>query len=75
MHRIMVEQNAKLKADGRAPLDSLPKPCDHFDLIGGTSTGGCATSSLCSLDRALISPFQDNSSDAWTASHGRGQSD
>jgi len=51
----MVEQNAKLKADGRAPLDRLPKPCDYFDLIGGTSTGGCATSSLCSpIERLFL---------------------
>lgn len=21
-------------------LDSIPRPCDFFDLIGGTSTGG-----------------------------------
>jgi patatin-like phospholipase/acyl hydrolase len=21
-------------------LDRTPRPCDHFDLIGGTSTGG-----------------------------------
>jgi patatin-like phospholipase/acyl hydrolase len=21
--------------------DAPPKPCDHFDMIGGTSTGGC----------------------------------
>lgn len=26
---------------GRAPkLEEIPKPCDHFDLIGGTGTGG-----------------------------------
>ncbi|KAJ7884296.1 FabD/lysophospholipase-like protein [Mycena olivaceomarginata] len=32
MHRLMTL--------GLAPLEILPKPCDHFDLIGGTSTGG-----------------------------------
>lgn len=21
-------------------LDHIPRPCEHFDLIGGTSTGG-----------------------------------
>jgi hypothetical protein len=41
MHRTMVEENAKRKKDGEEPLSSLPKPCDCFDLIGGTSTGGC----------------------------------
>ena len=23
--------------------DSPPKPCDYFDMIGGTSTGGCVS--------------------------------
>ena len=43
MHRLMVEENAKRKKDGEEPLpvSELPKPCDYFDLIGGTSTGGC----------------------------------
>ena len=40
MHRLMVEENTKRKADGQAILTALPKPCDYFDLIGGTSTGG-----------------------------------
>ena len=40
MHRFMVKENTKWKADGQALLTDLPKPCDYFDLIGGTSTGG-----------------------------------
>jgi len=40
MHRLMVEENIR-RGDGQAPLIILPKPCDYFDLIGGTSTGGC----------------------------------
>ena len=36
----MVAENAKRKSDGHPLLTSLPKPCDYFDLIGGTSTGG-----------------------------------
>ena len=40
MHRLMVEENIR-KKDGQSPLSVLPKPCDYFDLIGGTSTGGC----------------------------------
>jgi patatin-like phospholipase/acyl hydrolase len=40
MHRLMIEENMKRENDGRPPLTSLPKPCDVFDLIGGTSTGG-----------------------------------
>jgi len=43
MHKIMVDKNKKLKQDGQPLLTRLPKPCDHFDLIGGTSTGGYAT--------------------------------
>jgi len=41
MHKVMVDKNKKLKQDGQPLLTRLPKPCDHFDLIGGTSTGGC----------------------------------
>jgi len=41
MHRLMVEENAKRKKGGEEPLSKPPKPCDYFDLIGGTSTGGC----------------------------------
>ena len=35
MHRTYVE------TEGKAPRrDQIPKPCDHFDLIAGTGTGG-----------------------------------
>jgi hypothetical protein len=37
----MIEENARRERDGEVPLSELPKPCDYFDLIGGTSTGGC----------------------------------
>jgi patatin-like phospholipase/acyl hydrolase len=40
MHRLMIEDNKKRKENGQAHLTALPKPCDYFDLIGGTSTGG-----------------------------------
>ena len=40
MHRLMVDENAKREIDGQPLLTGLPKPCDYFDLIGGTSTGG-----------------------------------
>ncbi|KAF9479446.1 FabD/lysophospholipase-like protein [Pholiota conissans] len=36
----MVEENAKREKEGLKLLSELPKPCDYFDLIGGTSTGG-----------------------------------
>lgn len=42
---IMILQELMLKLfvemHGRAPkLEEIPRPCDHFDLIGGTGTGG-----------------------------------
>lgn len=40
MHRLMIDENAKRESDGQPLLTSLPKLCDYFDLIGGTSTGG-----------------------------------
>ncbi|KAF7761984.1 hypothetical protein Agabi119p4_9976 [Agaricus bisporus var. burnettii] len=40
MHKLMFEENEKRKRDGEEPLSVLPKPCDYFDLIGGTGTGG-----------------------------------
>ena len=40
----MIEENTRRKSDGQPSLTKLPKPCDYFDLIGGTSTGGCAPS-------------------------------
>lgn len=33
MHRVRVRDN----------LEHVPRPCDYFDLIGGTSTGGYDT--------------------------------
>ena len=40
MHRLKVEENMERESDDQSPLTSLPKPCDYFDLIGGTGTGG-----------------------------------
>jgi len=40
MYRLMVEENVKRESDAQPLLTSLPKPCDYFDLIGGTGTGG-----------------------------------
>ncbi|KDR74883.1 hypothetical protein GALMADRAFT_249794 [Galerina marginata CBS 339.88] len=39
MHRLMFEENSKQRDDGIPPR-GVPKPCDYFDLIGGTGTGG-----------------------------------
>jgi len=40
MHKVMLDENKKLKQKGQPLLTRLPKPSDYFDLIGGTSTGG-----------------------------------
>ncbi|KAF9470475.1 FabD/lysophospholipase-like protein, partial [Pholiota conissans] len=40
MHGLMVEENAKREKEGLKLLSEAPKPCDYFDLIGGTGTGG-----------------------------------
>jgi predicted acylesterase/phospholipase RssA len=40
MHRLMFEENKTREKNGEELLSELPKPCDYFDLIGGTSTGG-----------------------------------
>jgi len=76
MHRVMVDENADRKRDGRPLLTSLPKPCEIFDLIGGTSTGGCVTSDIWSHDRVvLILSFQNHRSNARASSDGFGQGD
>lgn len=35
LHEIM----SRIKSDKK--LSEIPKPCEYFHLIGGTSTGGC----------------------------------
>jgi len=42
MHRLMVEENKECKRDGRVLLNRPRKPCEYFDLIGGTSTAGAS---------------------------------
>jgi len=70
MHKVMIDENKKLKQDGKPPLTRLPKPCDYFDLIGGTGTGGCASCFKYNALR-LIFALQDSCFDAWAASDGR----
>ena len=48
----MFEENTEREKDGEEPLSVLPKPCDYFDLIGGTSTGGCVA--LYIYDRLIL---------------------
>jgi len=73
MHRLMVEENIR-KKDAQAPLSILPKPCDYFDLIGGTSTGGCVAF-IAALTARLICILQDNCINAWTSTDGCRRSD
>jgi len=40
MHKVTVEENVKREMNGETPLTRPPKPCEYFDLIGGTNTGG-----------------------------------
>jgi len=66
----MVDENVKRKQEDKSPLTSLPKPCDYFDLIGGTSTGGCATRLDPHSSPPLIYALQYSRSYAWAASDG-----
>lgn len=75
MHLLMVEENKKRNQDGEEPLGELPKPCDYFDLIGGTSTGGYASIYIRNHDYItdilhLIRILQDRCFDAWASSNG-----
>ncbi|KAJ3476727.1 hypothetical protein NLG97_g9032 [Lecanicillium saksenae] len=55
MHRTFVE------AHGRAPRrHEIPKPCDHFDLIVGTGTGGLIAIMLGRLRLDLETYRQDH---------------
>jgi patatin-like phospholipase/acyl hydrolase len=52
VHRIMFE-NGQTTADGRPPL-----PCEYFDLICGTSTGGVIAIMLGRL--RMVRPINSN---------------
>ena len=69
MHKIMADENATRKQDGKPPLTCLPKPCDFFDLIGGTNTGGCVAWFEYRVLQ-LISILQYNRPNAWATSDG-----
>lgn len=60
MHRLMVEENTKRKKDGQPLLSNLPKPCDYFDLIGGTSTGGCAAFVSAALYHSYVTTLTES---------------
>ena len=40
LHQIMLRLQDRIKGSTNEKDVPLPKPCDFFDLIGGTSTGG-----------------------------------
>lgn len=46
LHRFMVEENKSRESNGEELLSRPPKPCEHFDLIAGTGTGGYATDNI-----------------------------
>jgi len=70
MHKVMVQENAKLKKNGQPILTCLPKPCDLFDLIGGTGTGGCVLRFKYGMLWLNHTP-QDSSFDPGAAQNGR----
>lgn len=39
---LLILEDIMEKLREKRGLDRVPRPCDHFDLIGGTSTGGYA---------------------------------
>jgi hypothetical protein len=46
------------------------KPCEVFDLIGGTSTGGYVDRSVVSSERFLTCPRKPDCDNAWPARNG-----
>lgn len=41
---IIREMMKRLKTQNK--LDNVPRPCEFFDMIAGTNTGGCASDSF-----------------------------
>jgi len=70
MHKVMVQKNAKRRKNGQPLLVFLPKPCDLFDLIGGTGTGGCVLRFKYGMLWLKYTP-QDSGFDAGAAPNGR----
>lgn len=62
---IMQRINAKRELEGL----SYARPCDVFDLIGGTSTGGCVRTST-SMRSCTDLQLQSYCNNAWSPTNG-----
>lgn len=40
LKHILDEENEQRRRRGDPKVDTLPKPCEYFDLIGGSGSGG-----------------------------------
>jgi patatin-like phospholipase/acyl hydrolase len=52
---LIILEDLMWKLKGAENLPDIPHPCDYFDLIGGTSTGGHVLHSSMNICRVLIS--------------------
>jgi patatin-like phospholipase/acyl hydrolase len=41
MSELVILKEIMQRIKRQQKLDTVPLPCEHFDMIGGTSTGGC----------------------------------
>ena len=57
MSELLILHEIMLRIQHDLALPDLPRPCDYFDLIGGTSTGG----RVCSYgdDSTIANGFED----------------
>jgi hypothetical protein len=53
---LLIIENIMIRVKTSAKLDTIPKPCDYFDLIAGSSTGGCVYLLSFSICRDYLSP-------------------
>ena len=63
MSELLILQEIMQRIQYKENLDSVPLPCECFDLIGGTSTGGSVTIVSPKLWYILLTPsfFQGSS--------------
>jgi patatin-like phospholipase/acyl hydrolase len=66
---LMILEQLMEAVDPDAPL----KPCDYFDMIGGTSAGGWIVTTLSRYTKSVLtSGLQPNRRHAWPAKDERG---